>query len=118
MLKWLKDLLTLRKRFNELQKAHDLRAVLNTRLHAENDRLRKLQYPGKKVRGAKKQAEQATAALADHKALTHIASQRQNIIVDLLRDYVTDEQFVTICREINQMTDQQVLAYKKPKRAA
>lgn len=112
MIKWLREWFTLRQRFNELQKAHDLRAVLNGRLHDENKRLRKGPRP-KKTPGAQRYVEQMTAAHANKKALLHIESQRQHIITDLLRHHVTDAEFIDICNRVNAMTDEQVMCYKK-----
>lgn len=105
--------------FSELQKAHDLRAVLNSRLSAENDRLRKeLSHQPKKKpgKGVERHIDQMNAAHANRMALLHVESQRMNIITDMLRDYVTDAQFLAICEEVNAMTDEQIMAYRKPRK--
>lgn len=106
--------------FEALQKAHDLRAVLNSRLSAENARLRKeLSHQPKKKKpaaGAQRHIDQMNAAHANRMALLHAKGQRYNIIIDMLRDYVTDAQFLAICEEVNAMTDEQVMGYQKPRK--
>lgn len=112
---WLKQWLG----FAELQKAHDLRAVLNSRLSTENARLRKelSRQPKKKIgKGAQAHIEQMNAAHANRTALLHIESQRQHILTDMMRDYCTEAQFLAICDEVNAMTDEQVVAYRKPRK--
>lgn len=95
---------------DKLQKAHDLRAVLNARLSEENQRLRKElgRY------GTKKKPKPPTPPSPEKKVLAAIRSQRQDILTDLLRDFVSEERFRTLCDEVNNLTDEQVMAYRKP----
>lgn len=107
--------------FEKLQKAHDLRALLNSRLSAENTRLRlELNRPRPKKKlsaGAQQHIEQMATAHSRKMRNLHLESQRQNLLADFLRDHVSEEVFLQCCAEVKAMTDEQVTAYVKPKRA-
>jgi regulator of replication initiation timing len=120
MIKWLRNLIALPARFEDLQKSHDLRAVLNGRLSAENDRLRKElshRKPGVKL-NVQKHIDKMVGHATEKNALLQIENQRQTIVTDLLRDFVSEAQFKAICDEVKALTDEQVMAYQKPKKRA
>lgn len=123
MLKWLKNLLTLQARFDELQAAHDRRAVFNGRLHQQNSDLSKAlrQQRGKPYKGPtpgeKREIDKLSAKYVEHRTLMQLEHKRQKIIIDQLRDYASDTQFFAVCESVAAMNDEQVNAYRTNKRA-
>lgn len=123
MLKWLKDLISLKRRFEELQKAHDLRAVLNGRLSATNQRqkaeIARLQsrVKGKPLTGSAQQhINRMSDAMSLQKARHHVLLQRYEVRMKKMALLLSYEETDRIQAEVEAMTDAEVLIWKKPKR--
>lgn len=118
MFKKLREWLTLAERFEKLQKAHDLRMVLNTRLSAENVRLKReikaLAGP-RKISGAQKQIDNLSAARATDKALHHLRLTRHEVLLKKMTLVLPLSVVQVLQREVEEMTDEEVMAWRRPK---
>lgn len=121
MIKWFKKYFVSAAEFHALQKSYDLRALLNHRLSQENKRLRQdcsrlapIVRP-KTTKYIEEAIAKGKAKAVEQTFLARVEAQRQRIICDFMRDYVTESQFLHICDEVSAMTDEQVLAYRKPR---
>jgi regulator of replication initiation timing len=122
MLKKLINWLNTHKRFAELQKAHDARLMLNKRLSAENQELRKQVQRGKKPKteaamssAAQRHITQMSDAHSLQKAKQHVALMRREVLIRRLALLIDADQYFTISDEVAAMRDAEVLSYKKPK---
>lgn len=125
MLKKLINWLNTHKRFAELQKAHDARLMLNKRLSAENQELRKLVQRGKKPKteaamssAAARHIKQMGDAHSLQKAKQHVTLMRREVLIRRLALLIDADQYFAISDEVAAMSDAEVLGYKKPKLVA
>lgn len=113
MIRWLKKLLGL----EELQKAHDLRAVFNERLRRDNERLRKeLGQRGPLKPKAQAHFDRQAAEHAERMALMRVAHQRKEIMLYEMSNLLPLAQVRGTQDAANGMTDEQVMAWTRPKR--
>lgn len=121
ILNWLKSVITLPKRFAELQRQHDDRLMLNRRLSAENRELKtRLTRKGKPKSESlqKHHAKQQGDANSLLKAKYHVEIQRREVLIRRLALLIDADQYFAISDEVAAMSDAQVLGYKKPKLVA
>lgn len=120
MLKQLLNWLNVHKRFAELQKAHDARLILNKRLSKQNADLKAELHKRKRKakpisEGAQQQINRISDAHSLSKAKQHIALMRREVLIRRLSLMMPAEQYLAISDEVAAMSDEAVLAYKKPK---
>lgn len=121
ILNWLKNVITLPKRFAELQRQHDDRLMLNRRLSAENRELKtRLTRKGKPKteHGMQRQLKQQGDARSLQKAKYHVEIQRREVLIRRLALLIDADQYFAISDEVAAMSDAQVLGYRKPKLVA
>jgi regulator of replication initiation timing len=121
ILNWLKSVITLPKRFAELQRQHDDRLMLNRRLSAENRELKtRLTRKGKPKteHGMQRQLKQQGDAHSLQKAKQHVALMRREVLIRRLALLIDADQYFAISDEVEAMSDVEVLGYKKPKLVA
>lgn len=122
MLKKLLNWLNVHKRFAELQKAHDARLILNKRLSKQNSDLKTELHRRKRPRcedpmssKASKHIKQICDAHSLRTAKQHLALMRREVLIRRLALTMAAEQYIAISDEVDAMSDEAVLAYKKPK---
>lgn len=122
MIKWFKDLFAAKRQLAELQKAHDARLMLNRRLSQQNADLKSEVRKGKKPKGdkpissaAQKHIDNMSDKYSKQKAIHHIALMRREVQIRKLALLLPFDDVVRVQGEVDAMTDQQVLAWKKPK---
>lgn len=120
MLKKLLNWMNVHKRFLELQKSHDARLMLNKRLSKENADLKSSLHQYKKKakpisEGAQQQINRLSDAHSLRTAKQHLALMRREVLIRRLALTMPAEQYIAISDEVDAMSDEAVLAYKKPK---
>lgn len=120
MLKKLLNWLNVHKRFAELQKSHDARLILNKRLSKQNSDLKaELHQHKRKPKPISEGAQQQINRLSDSHSLRtakqHLALMRREVLIRRLALTMAAEQYIAISDEVDAMSDEAVLAYKKPK---
>lgn len=96
-----------------LQNRNDQLVCQNRRLGLEILELRKMKIPKRKAikaDGRIKQVEIREESLAIKQYKMHVDSQRKSLIVRKLKKHVTAETFKAVCKEVSDMTDEQVAA--------
>lgn len=122
MLKRLIEWFRIHKRFADLQREHDNRLMLNRRLSQQNAdlkaQLQKRKEPRTQAPMTDKMRRHINMICDAHslqKARSHIALMRREVTIRKLALKLPFQDFVAIQAEVDAMTDEQVLAYKKPK---